>query len=257
MTPRKMDLGFSSGPEPVSSPENADTEDTPDGPSRQAMTHFQGNTENAFTPKTAGPNPFKPFRNATRQKGYSDLVTAKVQKHRRLRRDREDNRVARFRFSSQNTEISSRGPEGSHSARRSFLENLFEFIEAHPNAPEICAKYAQFGLNLVFGMFVLGIIINAVQTIRSDVDVASQEAIAETLAEMSVCAQQYVENRCEKSSRVPAMEAACNNWDRCMHRDANAVGRARVSAHTFAQIINSFVDPISWKTMVCLTAVNT
>ena len=251
MTPRKMDLGFSSGPEPASSPENADAEDTPDGPSRQEMTPFKGSIENTFDASATGPNPFKPLRN--RQKGYSDLIPAKVQKYRRLRRDREDNRMARFRFGSQNADVSARGREESHSTQKSLLDTVFEFIEAHPNAPEICAKYAQFGLNLVFGMFVLGIIINAVQTIRSDVDVASQEAIAETLAEMAVCAQQFVENRCEKSSRVPAMEAACNNWDRCMHRDANAVGRARVSAHTFAQIINSFVDPISWKTMVCLT----
>lgn len=34
-----------------------------------------------------------------------------------------------------------------------------------------------------------------------------------------------------------------------MNRDPRVVGRARVGAETFAGVINSFVDPISWKTM--------
>jgi hypothetical protein len=34
-----------------------------------------------------------------------------------------------------------------------------------------------------------------------------------------------------------------------MSRDPKVVGRARVGAETFAGVINSFVDPISWKTM--------
>lgn len=37
-----------------------------------------------------------------------------------------------------------------------------------------------------------------------------------------------------------------------MNRDPTQVGRARVSAETFAEIINSFIEPISYKTMVGL-----
>jgi hypothetical protein len=35
-----------------------------------------------------------------------------------------------------------------------------------------------------------------------------------------------------------------------MNRDPTVVGRAKVSAETFAEIINSFIEPISYKTMV-------
>jgi len=38
-----------------------------------------------------------------------------------------------------------------------------------------------------------------------------------------------------------------------MNRDPAAVGRAQVGAETFAGVVNGFVDPISWKTMVRLT----
>ena len=47
------------------------------------------------------------------------------------------------------------------------------------------------------------------------------------------------------------MEAACRAWELCMNRDPTVIGRIDVVAETFAGVINSFVDPISWKTMVC------
>lgn len=37
-----------------------------------------------------------------------------------------------------------------------------------------------------------------------------------------------------------------------MNQDPSAVGRARVAAETFAQVANSFVEEISWKTLVSI-----
>ena len=35
-----------------------------------------------------------------------------------------------------------------------------------------------------------------------------------------------------------------------MHRDPSVVGRARIFAETAAQVVNGFVEEISWKTLV-------
>ena len=35
-----------------------------------------------------------------------------------------------------------------------------------------------------------------------------------------------------------------------MQRDPNVIGRARVVAETVGEIVDSFVEPISWKTLV-------
>lgn len=72
----------------------------------------------------------------------------------------------------------------------------------------------------------------------------------EIVQEMAVCSKEYLENRCAPGTRVPAMEKACLAWEKCMNRDPTVVGRAKVSAETFAEIINSFIEPISYKTMV-------
>lgn len=46
------------------------------------------------------------------------------------------------------------------------------------------------------------------------------------------------------------MEKACMAWEACMKKDPSTTGRAKLSAETFAEVINSLVDPISYKTMM-------
>ncbi|GAB7351485.1 hypothetical protein MBLNU459_g2136t1 [Dothideomycetes sp. NU459] len=127
---------------------------------------------------------------------------------------------------------------------------LFDFITQHPTLPHILSFYAQLLLNLFLIGGIMYILYSFWSTIRSDVDKKSSEAVAELLAEMAACAQQYTANRCERATRVPAMEVVCSNWDKCMNQDPRNVGRARVSAHTFAEIFNGFIEPISYKAMI-------
>lgn len=70
------------------------------------------------------------------------------------------------------------------------------------------------------------------------------------MSEIAHCSKQYIENRCSPELRVPAMEKACMTWETCMKKDPSTIGRAKLSAETFAEVINSLVDPISYKTMM-------
>lgn len=36
-----------------------------------------------------------------------------------------------------------------------------------------------------------------------------------------------------------------------MARDPTVVGRAKVAAEMVGEVVNGFVEPISWKTLVC------
>ena len=130
------------------------------------------------------------------------------------------------------------------------MAGLFTFIESFPNAPSLLAKYLQLFFNSAIILGCLYAIYSFWTTIQADVNRASEDAAAETLAEMAACAKSYVDNRCAADSRLPALESVCSNWELCMNRDPNSVKRAKLSAHTFAEILNSFVEPISLKTMV-------
>jgi len=130
------------------------------------------------------------------------------------------------------------------------VASVFTYIESHPQLPHILSFYAQLLLNLFLVFSCMYILYSFWSTIVSDVDKKSEEAVAEALAEMAVCAKNYRENGCE-DRRAPALEQVCLSWEKCMARDPKSVGRARVSAHTFAEIFNSFIEPISYKAMVC------
>ena len=269
-TPRQIMVDFSSGPENQSSPENADNDDTPERHGQDGITltktdgtmqFFTGNkmTDKKQPALALFSKYISPGRGEVSRGKHSDAVAGRV--HKRRRRDiSRDNRLA-HRRSSYESDSDSRSRRSSSEnatqkkkqqppAEAGFIPSLFTFIETHPNLPHILSYYAQFVLNLFIVFFCIYITYSFWSTIRSDVDAKSEAVVAETLAEMAVCTQKYVENRCDRASRVPAMETVCENWERCMNKDAYSVGRARVSAHTFAEIFNSFLEPISYKAMV-------
>ena len=133
---------------------------------------------------------------------------------------------------------------------KGIILSFFSFIDDHPNLPNTLSYWAQLGLNSFFIVFLMFIFYSFWATIRSDVDEKSREAAADILVEMAMCTKEFRDNKCDSASRVPAMELVCNNWEKCMQRDPSKVGRARISAKTFAQIFDSFVEPISPKAMV-------
>lgn len=142
------------------------------------------------------------------------------------------------------------GPPEHAPAPPSWKSSAAEWVSAHRDIPLIASQYLQLMFNLSLVLLLLYALFCFYLTIRHDVDKKVSEFSAAIQAEMNMCARSYVENRCAPDMRVPAMEAACSRWEKCMSRDSSQVGRARVSAETFAEIINSFIEPISYKTMV-------
>ena len=288
-TPRKLDIDFSSGGETPNSPDTpADSDATPDRTEnmgfRGALARLGGGGGSSQTTNTASevPEPLKerkgsffralanvsPGRGELARSTYSNKAANKIVKRRR----KEANQTALVRRKQSTTtssstdssprKSSSSNPTDRHhnhhhhdpappSSRPSRLASLFAFLETHPHLPHILSFYAQLLLNVFLVIALIWLLSSFWLTIRSDVDEASHRAEASALAEMAVCARSYRENRCEPvAERVPAMESVCANWEKCMRRDPRMVGRARVSAHTFAEIFNSFVEPISYKAMV-------
>lgn len=258
-------MDCSSGPENQSSPLNADNEDTPELPQRSSifkhggpMATFTGNKSE----KKLSAYPSS-GRGEISRKSHTDALPRRVQKRRRPHVER-DVRLALHQAAGYDSESDSRSRpssrEGGSSSRRQNLPSapreigtipsIFHFIEKHPNLPHILSYYAQFLLNLFFVVCLMYLSYLFISTVRSDVDIKSRDVVLETVAEIAACAREFKDNRCERSSRVPAMETVCDNWEKCMNRDPSQVGRARVSAETFAGILSNFIDNLSVKTMV-------
>lgn len=259
-TPRKLepDFDFSSGAE--TSPENAGVEVTPDAPStKPAKRNSLFNMYGRFAPSPGrGEIP--------KAKELSNVLVRRV--HKRRRRDRGIDRQ-RHRVNDDSDDSGADEPREPSSKSRQkqkedrgyptyrdipILSTLFTFLEAHPHAPRILSFYTQLAFNTSIVVLGLYLLVAFLLTIWSDIKRESEKASADILAEMTLCAKNFVENRCggEDGKRLPALEVVCDNWERCMNRDPQGVGRAKLSAHAIAEIVNSFVEPISYKTMVSL-----
>ena len=199
-------------------------------------------------------------RGEIQRRPRNDVMARRI--HKRKRKGAEqDVRIARPR---QNEDSDDEGeenerPSSSEGPRKSsprvhdmgIIPAFFSYLETHPNLPHILSYYAQFILNFFLVAVVIYMIYAFWSTIRSDVNEKSKEAAGEILVEMAMCARDYKDNKCDRpEARVPAMESICNSWEKCMQRDPTMVGRAKVSAHTFAEIINNFFQPISAKATV-------
>ncbi|KAJ2673426.1 hypothetical protein GGI25_004688 [Coemansia spiralis] len=122
-------------------------------------------------------------------------------------------------------------------------------LQMHRDLPLVISGYLQLGFNIIMALVVLYIVAQVLLTIHRDVNAKVQEYSAEILQEIAACSKQYLSNHCDPQLRVPAMEQLCSVWESCMHRDPTKVGRLRVSAETLAEIVNGFIEPISFKTM--------
>ncbi|KAG6902967.1 hypothetical protein C0995_008540 [Termitomyces sp. Mi166 len=90
--------------------------------------------------------------------------------------------------------------------------------------------------------------LNFILTVQRDVEQRISEYSMDIVQEISLCSLQYKTNLCEQNA-VPAMAQQCENWKTCMNRDPAIVGRARVGAELIAEVVNGFVEPISWKAL--------
>ncbi|OBT83084.1 hypothetical protein VE02_08604 [Pseudogymnoascus sp. 03VT05] len=269
-TPRKpfdVDL-FSEASGAESSPaDNADTEDTPDHPKPSRAPIAMP----AFTSTKLDKKPIfgryglsalgSPGRDTPRRGKLSDAVAQKARKRRRHDRDPViHSRRGSIDSGSSSTESHSRrhsphnSHHSSHSGRQNWFSSLLTGIESRPNLPHLLSYYAQLILNSFLVAVAMYLIYTSIRTIQSDVSKEEARAIDEAHHEIAVCTSHWTTNNCAPHLRVPAVAAACREWEVCMQADPTQVGRAKISAHTFARIVNEFIEPISLKTMLFVVA---
>lgn len=116
------------------------------------------------------------------------------------------------------------------------------------DTPYVLLGYLQFFFNLSLVLVFLYLLVQFILTVQRDVEHRISEYSMDIVQEIGVCAAQYRNNFCE-TNQIPAMAQQCAAWEACMNRDPTTVGRARIGAELIAEVVNGFVEPISWKTL--------
>lgn len=116
--------------------------------------------------------------------------------------------------------------------------------------PYVFLSYLQLLTNTLLSAYALHILVAMVQAIRNDVSLKMALEANSLLVEIALCRRAYEENNCDPSERVPALEAMCDNWGKCMSQDPDSIGnRSLIGAHTLGVILNSLVEPLGLKVL--------
>ncbi|KAI0706195.1 Di-sulfide bridge nucleocytoplasmic transport domain-containing protein [Cytidiella melzeri] len=117
------------------------------------------------------------------------------------------------------------------------------------DTPYVLLGYLQFFFNLSLVLLFLYLLVQFILTVQRDVEHRISEYSMDIVQEIAQCAMHYRANLCVENP-IPAMAHQCGLWETCMNRDPTKVGRARVGAELIAEVVNGFVEPISWKTLI-------
>ncbi|ORX90521.1 hypothetical protein K493DRAFT_265657 [Basidiobolus meristosporus CBS 931.73] len=132
--------------------------------------------------------------------------------------------------------------------------SLLDSVTYNADMPYIISGWLQLFFNLFLIAVILYIILQFIYTVQRDIDIKVEEYSMAILEEIGKCSKDYITNQCSPVElRLPGLKDLCNTWEACMKRDPTVIGRAKVSAETFAEILNNFVEPISYKTMIFFT----
>lgn len=155
-------------------------------------------------------------------------------------------------YNSHNHQHTSETPQTPQPAAKEphWMSSLFTFIGAHPTVPHILTFYAQ----LAFNTFLLGACAYMIYcfwtAIQDDINKKAWDLSADIIANIADATENFRINGCASATRAPALKVQCDAWAKLMGQDPMKIARAKVSAHTFAEIFNSFVEPISYKAML-------
>ncbi|KAF8537699.1 Di-sulfide bridge nucleocytoplasmic transport domain-containing protein [Trichophaea hybrida] len=179
-------------------------------------------------------------RGELRRGGRHDGAISKPRR-RRNRRTEVDRTSDDEESEEEETDYTSR-PKSSHPRSP-------DWLYTHQSLPAVLSGYLQLFIHASWVALTVYILFACFRVVRDDMDHRVQEAASEVVAQIANCNKNYVQNHCAPNIRVPAMEHACTEWERCMNQDPAKVGRAKVSAATIAEILNGFVNELHWKTL--------
>jgi hypothetical protein len=65
-----------------------------------------------------------------------------------------------------------------------------------------------------------------------------------------VCHSRYIEHNCGPNLRGSTWKTICEEWDRCRNSPPKLIGKTKLIAQVFGEIMNGFVEPLGLKAMV-------
>ncbi|EGG12160.1 uncharacterized protein MELLADRAFT_29805, partial [Melampsora larici-populina 98AG31] len=117
--------------------------------------------------------------------------------------------------------------------------------------PYILLVYLQLIFNTSLVLLAFFLFMNFILMMRTDINSRLLAQTTQLRQEIQICTDEYHNNRCfPVAQRTKFIEQHCIEWEKCMNQNPNLLSKSKIGAETFAEVMNGFVDVISWKTMI-------
>ena len=120
--------------------------------------------------------------------------------------------------------------------------------------PSLLHEWAHLLYNLFLLCVVAAIIATVIVTLYGDYSIKYRDLQRQMVQQNIQCQQHFMDNKCLPETRVPALQEKCQEWEHCMWREGDSVAGAKITATVLAEILDSFVQTLSYKTMAFLAA---
>uniref|UniRef100_A0A060T6T0 ARAD1B14586p n=1 Tax=Blastobotrys adeninivorans TaxID=409370 RepID=A0A060T6T0_BLAAD len=141
------------------------------------------------------------------------------------------------------------GPSSTYNGEYRYPMDM-PWPRTNDNTPYIISTYLQLAFNMFMVCIILYLVSRSLVVLWRDVDAKLESYSNNLMVDISQCTMQYLENNCRPDIRPPALHDECSRLEKCMEQDPSGIGRAKVTAETIAEIINSFVEPFTMKTTI-------
>lgn len=129
--------------------------------------------------------------------------------------------------------------------------------ELRARDPRIWAAYLQLAFNASLLLVALFLVFEFIVTVRNDVKHKLRAQMVASLTRIGKCQKNYDDNGCLPDTMVPALDRLCDEWLHCMQQDSRELHlyqSGRLWAETLAEILNSFVEPISLRSILVIVS---
>lgn len=119
------------------------------------------------------------------------------------------------------------------------------FLANIATIPIVLIGYLHLVLNFVLIALICYAFIYILISVQRDIRHRITDRRTKIRQEISEAKGLYEINRCDPSSRVPAMEGLCNKWECVIKNGYGSIGYTRIIAEVFGDVIDGFVRKFS------------
>ncbi|KAF1798130.1 Di-sulfide bridge nucleocytoplasmic transport domain-containing protein [Mucor lusitanicus] len=142
--------------------------------------------------------------------------------------------------------------QNEHAIQRLNVQRLTQYFT--PDAPIIVGSYVRVILHSVGIGIILFVLYRILESFTDEIQARYHYEMDELAERARICHQNYVNHNCGPHLKGAVWQSFCDEWDRCRQFQAHTVGKTKIAAQVFGEVMNGFVEPLTLKAMliICL-----